>query len=140
MEKHNDDPKGSRGNQQELTRVLKQFARWRADKIKGDRIPQPLWQAAASLYSHYSVNKIARSLRLDSGDLGDYVRPARKNRRSKRQEIPHFMPLAVGAAGGLADCHILVKDGRKARVTIRLKGAGVGALVELLRELWSRGA
>jgi hypothetical protein len=33
----------------------------------------------------------------------------------------------------------MVKDGRKARLTIRLKGAAVGSLVEVLREVWSRG-
>jgi hypothetical protein len=139
MEMLNDAKNGPRGNQQELKGVVKQFEQWRVEKGKGERIPQQLWRAAASLYPHYSVNQIARSLRLDSGDLGDHVHPARKSRRWKRQEIPHFMPLAVAPAGGLADCRIKVQDGRRARVTIRLKGAGVGPLVELLRELWNRG-
>jgi hypothetical protein len=135
--RRNDAP----GIQRDLETVLKQFERWRAHKQDGERIPQHLWQAAISLYPNYSMNKIARSLRLDSGDLRDRIQLTDgKNRRSKSQEIPQFMPLAVAPAEGLADCHIKVKDGRKSRLTIQLKGVGVQALVEVLREIWSRGA
>jgi hypothetical protein len=140
MEKLNDARNGSLGNQQDLTAVLQQFEQWRARKGSGERIPQHLWQAAASVYPRYSANKIARCLRPDSGDLGRYVRPSRKQRSSKPQEVPQFMPLAVAPAGGVADCSIKLKDGPRARVTIRLKGAGVGPVIQLLRELWSRGA
>jgi len=129
------------GIQQDLESVLKQFERWRAQKQDGERIPQHLWQAAASLYPYYSMYKIARSLRLDSGDLRERIQlTGGKNRRSKSHEVPQFMPLSVAPAEGLADCRIKVKDGRKARVTIHLKGAGVQPLVEVLREIWSRGA
>jgi hypothetical protein len=127
--------------QQDLESVSKQFERWRGHKHEGERIPQQLWQAATALYPQYSMNKIARSLRLDSGDLRDRIhRAGGRNRRSKSHEIPQFMPLTVASADGLADCHIKVTDGRKARLTIRLKGAGVQPLVELLREIWSHGA
>ena len=139
MEMHNEARKGSRGNRQELGRVLSQFEGWRAEKQRGEKIPPQLWQAAASLYPRYSVNRIARALRLGSMDLRDRVRPDRKNRRPKRQEAAQFVPLSVAPAGGLADCRLMVKDGRKARLTIRLKGAAVGSLVEVLREVWSRG-
>ena len=126
---------------QDLESVLKQFERWRAQKQDGERIPQHLWQEAASLYPRYSMYKIARSLHLDSGDLRDHIQlPGGKNRRTKSHEVPQFMPLAVAPVEGLADCHIKVKDGRKARLTIHLKGAGVQPLVEVLREIWSRGA
>jgi hypothetical protein len=140
MEKLNDDTNEPRNNQQQLEAVLTQFEQWRAEKVRGERIPQHLWQAAASLYPKFSVNQIARSLRLDSMDLRDYVHPARRKYRSKPHAVPHFMPLAVGPSGGLADCRIEMKDGSKARLRIRLKGVGVGPLAELLRELWSRGA
>jgi len=128
-------------NQQDLESVSKQFERWRAQKQEGERIPQHLWQAATALYPRYSMYRISRSLRLDSGDLRDRIHLAGgKNRRSKSHEGPQFMPLAMTPTEGLADCHIKVKDGRKARLTIRLKGVGVQPLVELLREIWSRGA
>jgi hypothetical protein len=128
-------------NQQDLESVSKQFERWRAQKQEGERIPQHLWQAATALYPRYSMYRISRSLRLDSGDLRDRIHLAvGKNRRSKSHEVPQFMPLTVAPVDGLADCHIKVKDGRKVRLTIRLKGVGVQPLVEVLREIWSRGA
>jgi hypothetical protein len=40
---------------------------------------------------------------------------------------------SLRSAEGLADCHIKVKDGRKARLTIHLKGAG--SAINLTREL-----
>jgi hypothetical protein len=130
------------GIQQDLESVLKQFERWRAQKQEGERIPQHLWQAAALLHPHYSMHKIARSLRLDFGDLRDHIQlTGEKKRRSKSHEVPQFMPLAVASASeGLADCRIKVKDGRKARLTIHLKEVGVQPLVEVLQEIWSRGA
>ena len=136
--RRNDAP----GDQHDLQSVVTQFERWRGQKQEGERIPQHLWQTATSLYPQYSMNKIARSLRLDSGDLRDRIHLAgEKNRWSKSHEVPQFMPLAMApAAEGLADCHIKVKDGRKARLAIHLKGAGVQLLVDLLREIWGRSA
>jgi len=130
------------GNQQDLESVSKQFERWRGQKQEGERIPQHLWQAAALLHPHYSMHRISRSLRLDFGDLRDYIQlTGEKKRRSKSHEVPQFMPLAVASASeGLADCRIKVKDGRKARLTIHLKEVGVQPLVEVLQEIWSRGA
>ena len=125
---------------QDLEAVLRQFEHWRAGKQRGERIPKQLWQAAASLYPRYSVNKIARSLRLDGADLRNYVPLDRNNRRSKRREMPQFMSLPVAPSGGLADCRIKVTDGRRVHVSIRLKGAGVDSVVQVLRELWSGDA
>jgi len=125
---------------QDLKAVLRQFEQWRARKQRGERIPQHLWKAAASLYPGYTVNRIARYLRLDGADLRDYVDLGKKNRGSKRREMPQFMPLSVGVSGGRADCRIKVTVGGRARATIRLKGAGVESVVEVLRQLWSRDA
>ena len=122
---------------QDLKAVLRQFEQWRAAKQRGERIPQHLWKAATSLYPRYTVNRIARYLRLDGADLRDYVDLGRKKRGSKRQEVPQFVPLSVGGCGGRADCRIKVTAGVRARAAIRLKGAGVESVVEVLRELWS---
>jgi hypothetical protein len=123
---------------QDLKVVLRQFEQWRAAKQRGERIPQHLWQAAASLYPRYTVNRIARYLRLDGADLRDYVDLGRKSGGPKRREVPQFVPLSVGGSGGRADCRIKVSAGGRARATIRLKGAEVESVVEVLRELWSR--
>lgn len=130
----------SLNNQQDLEAVLLQFARWRAERKTGERIPQQLWQAAASLHPRYSVYQIARALRLDFLDLRDHIHPYRKKGGSKREGSLQFMQLPIAPAEGLADCRLKVSEGRRVRLLIRLKAAGVGPVVELLREVWSRGA
>ena len=130
----------SLNNQQDLEAVLRQFERWRAERKTGARIPRQLWQAAASLHPRYSVFQIARALRLDFVDLRDHIHPARKPSKANRNHAAQFVPLPLSPAGGLADCRLKVSEGRRVRLLIRLKAAGVGPVVELLREVWSRGA
>jgi hypothetical protein len=140
MEMTREANEGSAVGDQALEGVLKQFEAWRAEKRRGERIPSELWRAAASLYPRYSLNQIARALGLDSVDLKGHVHPTRKMGRRKPQEVPSFVPLSVVPAAGVAECRIRLREGRRARLAVRVKGAGAGALVELLRELWSRGA
>ena len=53
---------------------------------------------------------------------------------------PQFMQLPVAmSGGGVADCRLKLKDGRGVRITLRLNGAGTDAVIEVLRQLWSRG-
>jgi hypothetical protein len=133
----------------ELEGVVKQFEQWRASRRKIERIPEPLWQAAASLYPRYTVFRIARALRLDFVDLRDRIHPkGRRNRSLNRKgavgagsEVDglHFMELPAAPIAGLSECSVRMKDGPGGtRITIRLKGAGVGQLLEMLRGLWSR--
>ena len=135
MEMTREANEGSAGADQAPAGVVRQFETWRADKQRGERIPLDLWRAAASLYPRYSLDQIARALRLDSVDLKGHVRPSRKTGRPKREQVPAFVPMSVVPAGGVGECHIRLSDGRRARLAVRVKGAGVGALVELLREL-----
>lgn len=132
----------------ELEGVVKQFEQWRANRRKIERIPEPLWQAATALYPRYTVFRIARALRLDFVELRDRIHPnGRKNRTLNRKgaagagsEIDglHFMELPAPPVAGLSECSVKVKDGPLGtRITIRLKGTGVGQLLQTLRGLWS---
>jgi len=132
---------------QELEGVVQQFQRWRANRRKMERIPEALWQAAASLYPRYPVHHIARALGLDFVGLRDRINPKGKENRSLNRKGAarpkgvglHFMELPATPVAGLSECSVKVKDGpRGTRITIRLKGAGVGQLLQMLRGLWSR--
>jgi hypothetical protein len=110
-----------------------------------ERIPEALWHAAVALYPRYNVNKIARALRLDFVDVRDRIRPQAKapgrvNRKSTPASVErlHFMELPAAAVGGSqSECHLKVRNGRRGmRITLRLKGSGVGQLLETLRGLW----
>lgn len=137
--------------QRDLEGVVKEFQRWRSSRRKIERIPEVLWQAAASLYPRYSVFHIARALHLDFVDIRDRIHHNRKQnlRRLKGKggaagtdgDGLHFMELPAALPAGLSECTVKVKDGpRGTRITMRLKGSGVGPLLEILRGLWTRWA
>ena len=140
--------KGTRGAQSwsgersglDLQGVVGAFERWRAERKAGQRIPRELWQAAVSLHPRHTVYQIARALRLDFVDLRDRVGGQRKKAGSKAESGPEFMQLPLATGGGVADLRVRVSDGRRVRISIRVSGAGTGAVVELLRQLWRGGA
>lgn len=129
----------------QLTAVVNRFQQWRASRTKIERIPEALWQAAVALYPRYSIFRIARALRLNFVELRDRVRPkAKATGRVNRKGAPasverlHFMELPAAAVGGSqSECHLKVRNGRcGTRITLRLKGSGVGQLLETLHGLW----
>jgi hypothetical protein len=141
--------KDSLSEQLELEQVVKKFQQWRAGRQKLERIPEVLWQAAASLYPRYSVFCIARALRLDFVDIRDRIHSKRKQScglkrkgamaRGAHSQGLHFMELPAAAAAGGSECSVKLKDGpRGTQITIRLKGSGIGPLLESLGGLWKR--
>ena len=136
-------------DEQELEEVVQQFQRWRAGRQRIERIPEALWRAAASLYPRYAVHRIARGLRLNFVDLRDRINPKGKVKRALNRKGAagarstsdglHFMELPAAPVAGLSECSVNVKDGpRGTRIRIRIKGVGVGQLLQILRGLWSR--
>ena len=125
----NDSPRG----QQSLEEVQGQFQAWRQQRTKGQRIPDPLWQAAVALYPRYSVYQISRTLRLDHMDLKARVGVGEK-RRSKGRQEPQFIELPfTGSTPDTAECMVKVRDRRGSRIHIKVKGTGLGPLLEALK-------
>ena len=125
----NDSPRG----QQSLEEVQGQFQAWRQQRTKGQRIPDPLWQAAVALYPRYSVYRISRTLRLDHMDLKARVGVGEK-RRSKGRQEPQFIELPfTGSTPDTAECMVKVRDRRGSRIHIKVKGTGLGPLLEALK-------
>lgn len=52
-----------------LETVTEDFARWRRDKKKGERIPEVLWREAVALLERYRISHVVRALRLSGSDL-----------------------------------------------------------------------
>jgi len=125
----------SRSGQQSLEDVQGQFQVWRGQRTKGQRIPEALWRAAAALYPRYSVYKISRTLRLDHMDLKGRVGVVEK-RRSKGRQEPQFIELPfTSSTADTAECMVKVRDRRGSRIHIKVKGSGVGPLLEALKGL-----
>ena len=54
---------------QRLKKAQDQFAAWRKNRKGRDRIPESLWDAAASLADSFSVNELSKALRLNHSSL-----------------------------------------------------------------------
>jgi hypothetical protein len=67
-----------------LEEVAEHFERWRRNKKKGDRIPQPLWDEAIGLVQTHGVSRVTRTLRLSATDLNK--RRGIVGTRQRRQE------------------------------------------------------
>jgi hypothetical protein len=126
---------GSRSGPQSLEEVQEEFQAWRKRRMMGQRIPDALWQAAAALYPRYSIYQISRTLRLDHMDLKARVGVGEK-RRSKGKQEPQFIELPfTSSAVDTAECLVKVRDRRGSRIHIKVKGAGLGPLLEALKGL-----
>ena len=96
---------------------------------------EALWQAAAALYPRYSIYQISRALRLDHMDLKARAGVGEK-RRSKGRPEPQFIELPfTSSAADAAECLVKVRDRRGARIHIKVKGTGLGPLLEALKGL-----
>ena len=49
--------------------VTEHYERWRRNKKKGERIPEPLWVEAIELVSDYPFSRVCRALHLCATDL-----------------------------------------------------------------------
>ena len=117
-------------NQLTLEEVHDLFTAWRSQKGQRDPIPPALWASAVHLAAQYSINAIAKRLKLNYNELklraeGCPIAPVPKKRP------PAFVELATVDT---VECTIeMEKPGKKMKLCVR--GASVN-LVELSRQFW----
>ncbi|RKZ09653.1 hypothetical protein DRQ32_07920 [bacterium] len=111
----------------DLAQLEKRFRRWRQTRSRGERIPESLWTAAATLARSEGVSPVARVLVLDYYRLKE--RAEVQESPGDVDEAPSFVELAVDPAG--PDCtpeiEIVHKDG--ARLLIHAS-SGMGLAVD----------
>jgi len=117
-------------NQHTLEAVQKRFQQWRENRKKGERIPRELWEAACVLFPRYSINRIARGLKLDYVGLRNKINPA-----LKEEEGPHFVEFSMAKAQRAVDCKLKMRDSRGGLIKIRIKKGAVGRVIELMSGL-----
>ena len=74
----------------QLLRLQRRFAAWRQKRGRGERIPGPLWKAAAKLADKYGLCQTARVLKLDYYSLGA-TDPSGTNCRPPKCEVTSFI-------------------------------------------------
>ena len=124
-----------------LEAVRRRFEGWRQRRTVGTRIPEPLWEAAASVARVCGVSRTASTLGVDYYSLQKRVQqdaaassPATQD---AAQSGPRFVELPLPSAGS-GECILELEDGGGAKMRVHLKGVAAADLAGLSRSFWSR--
>lgn len=116
-----------------LARLEKRFASWRQLRKRGERIPQPLWQAAAELAAECGLNATAKALGLDYYAL-------KKRHEQLEGQVVSSAPFIALPAAHASECVIELEDGTGASMRMHLKGGEIPDVLALGRSFWGGGA
>ncbi len=122
----------------EIKRVLDRFEDWRQTKRARERIPDPLWAAAARLCVDYSVHRVSKWLRLNHTSLKSRVEAATVGHPRSEKAASTFVEVVHAAEPSSPECVVELEDARGAKMKIHLKGAGIPDLAAVTRLFWSR--
>lgn len=119
-----------RRGSESLETVTERFSEWRRRRIRGERIPEPLWAAAVGLVPRVGLCRTATVLKLDYYAL-------KKRCDHKVSAKPKFVELPVVAASAATpECLIELEDSSGAKMRIHLKGDAVD-IGQLTSAFWS---
>ncbi len=128
--------------QQALWPLKQQFDQWRGARRVGERIPRPLWEAAASASALHGAYRVARVLGLDYAALKRRAaQPAAAAVQRKPAlhfvELPRPQNLALPAGAGGAACVVELANARGATMRLQLSGQALAGLPALCQAFWS---
>lgn len=115
-----------------LDSVKQQFEAWRSTKAGREPIPDFLWQAATALLLSrgFSLNKIARKLRLNYSDL---KKRAYKQPSGSIQPMPEPSStfIEIDPPSFFPECVIEMEDGSGTKMRMCFRGKADPGLIEL---------
>lgn len=122
-----------------LNQLAEQIERWRQTR-KGRRpMPEPLWQAAASLSKQLSIQQVSKALGLNYGALKKRVYP-QDQPVNKPTPPATFIELGFEQqAAPIAECIVEMQDGCGAKMTMHFCGKTDLDLLELGKAFWTKG-
>ena len=115
-----------------LKEVQQQFEQWRKTRKSRKPIPEHLWQAAVEVAKQYSINHVARLLRLNHTALKEKV-------EISKQEVTAFVEIPL--PDKVSPFHWTVEMERTNGAKLRMSCQGQGAfeaLVEMGKAFWGR--
>ena len=118
-----------------LTQLKERFARWRAVRKLGMRIPARLWAAAVEMVAVDGAYRVAGELNLDYDMLKRRVAMA-GGKVTTTEVAPRFVELFAAAGAMRApstqpECVVEMANARGARMRVELNGHGLGSLPAL---------
>ena len=116
-----------------LKRVKAKFDVWRKTRVRGERIPERLWNAALKVAGEIGVCQTAKSLRLDY-----YALQRRLQEQSEEPAVPAFIELTSPHTASTGECVIELEDATGASLRMHLKGVDVSNIASLGQSLWKK--
>jgi hypothetical protein len=121
-----------------LEQVKQRFAQWRATRVRGQRIPRSLWEAAVELAMQGEAKQVAYELRIDYGQLKRRLEGGGALAACPAGEAARFVELFTPGAIGGGECVIEMQNVRGAKVRIQIKSGDLpGCVAGVSRSFWS---
>ncbi len=135
-----------------LGELRQQFERWRAGRVRGERIPEAMWAAAVKEVRTAGAYRVARALRLDYAMLKHRAASNAKGNGKTRVAVrstavvPRFVELLTSTASamptapatsGRAECVVVMENVRGAKMRVELNAAGLSGLASMCSAFWS---
>jgi hypothetical protein len=118
--------------------LRQQVEAWRKNRPPGQRMPEPLWEAATALAKEFGVSPVQRVLRVDYRGLEyratgvDKSKPAQPPAPNKST----FVELPALAAPRRAEHTIELEDESGRKMTVKVCGGSLTELLPLAQAFW----
>lgn len=116
----------------ELERVGSELRQWRGRKRGGGRIPEDLWEQAASLCAEHGVSRVSRELKLDYHGL----KRRAKSVPASGPETGEFVEIPGGVGGGWTECRVELEAPGGVRLCLELRSGEAVDIGALGARLW----
>jgi len=122
--------------------LRQQVEAWRRSRPPGQRMPEPLWEAATALAKEFGISPVQRVLRVDYRGLEyratgvDKSKAERAGLRSPAPPKSPFVELPALAAPRRAEHTIELEDGSGRKMTMKVCGGNLTELLPLAQAFW----
>jgi hypothetical protein len=132
---------GGRRSQQvpaDLSRAAERFRVWRRMRVRGTRIPDPLWDVALALAGKYGLSRTAAAVKVGYYALKKRIaeRPLAVREPSRSASAPTFVELPSSPFAVPGECVIEFGNASGETLRVRLQGHPVPDLISLSRSFW----
>jgi hypothetical protein len=130
----------------ELQAATQRFKQWRQIRARGDRIPPELWAEAVELARRYGPRCVVRLLEVDKESLNKRLASeagskildnASRALQAGDDGMAFVECRAVGAAPGVPECVMELRNAHGAVMRLELSGSAVASLNQLCNAFWS---
>lgn len=119
-----------------LATVKQQFKKWRDSRQHRSRIPEELWEAAASLSGQYSIHYISKSLGVNHSALRDRVAACSLSENTEIQTC--FFELPPPQSPLPSECLVEMENIRGDKMRMHFTGEISLDLLTLGQDFWRK--